>query len=146
MKQRMMLYGLTLMLGCLVFAACVNDEEGPCLSDGETRVLFVLSLEENTKAVTRAGQETWNNYNPKEETINLSETTYGRNSITVFGTHHIIYATVGVLLEITDYAATPVWAGIIMLGAVALLEIPIIYIVNHWLPFLAGKHYTRRSA
>ena len=70
----------------------------------------------------------------------------GRNSITVFGTHHIIYATVGVLLEITDYAATPVWAGIIMLGAVALLEIPIIYIVNHWLPFLAGKHYTRRSA
>ncbi len=70
----------------------------------------------------------------------------GRNSITVFGTHHIIYATVGVLLGITDYAATPVWAGIIMLGAVALLEIPIIYIVNHWLPFLAGKHYTRRSA
>ena len=66
MKLRKFLYGLTLMLGCLVFAACVNDEEGPCLSDGETRVLFVLSLEENTKAVTRAGQETWNNYNPKE--------------------------------------------------------------------------------
>lgn len=69
MKQRMMLYGLTLMLGCFAFAACVNDEDGQCLSDGktQTQVLFSLSLKENTKAVTRAGSdETWNNYDPKD--------------------------------------------------------------------------------
>jgi len=68
MKLRKFLYGLTLMLGCFAFAACVNDEDGQCLSDGktQTQVLFSLSLKENTKAVTRAGSETWNNYDPKD--------------------------------------------------------------------------------
>lgn len=64
MKLRTMLYGLTLMLGCFVLAACVNDEEGPCLPDGETRVLFKLVLDDN--AQTRADGETWGNYNPKK--------------------------------------------------------------------------------
>ena len=64
MKLRTMLYGLTLMLGCFVLASCVNDEEGPCLPDGETRVLFKLVLDDN--AQTRADGETWGNYNPKK--------------------------------------------------------------------------------
>lgn len=65
MKLRKMLYGLILlMLGCFVLASCVNDEEGPCLPDGETRVLFSLELQDN--AQTRAGTETWNSYNPKD--------------------------------------------------------------------------------
>ena len=66
MKLRKFLYGLTLMLGCFVLAACVKDEEGPCLPDGKTQVLFSLSLHENTKAVTRAGDETWADYDPKD--------------------------------------------------------------------------------
>ena len=68
MKLRKFLYGLTLMLGCFAFAACVNDEDGQCLSDGktQTQVLFSLSLKENTKALTRAGNETWNDYDPKD--------------------------------------------------------------------------------
>lgn len=68
MKLRKFLYGLTLMLGCFAFAACVNDEDGQCLSDGktQTQVLFSLSLKENTKALPRADNETWNDYNPKD--------------------------------------------------------------------------------
>ena len=68
MKLRKFLYGLTLMLGCFAFAACVNDEDGQCLSDGktQTQVLFSLSLKENTKALTRAGNETWNDYDHKD--------------------------------------------------------------------------------
>lgn len=70
----------------------------------------------------------------------------GRNSIIIFGTHHIIYAVVAVLLGVVDFGATPLWAGLIMLAAVAVLEPPIIYIINRWLPFLAGKHYPKRTA
>ena len=69
MKQRMMLYGLTLMLGCFVLASCVNDDEGPCLSsNGKTQVLFSLVLQDNTQ--TRAdGDVTWGNYSPKKEGV-----------------------------------------------------------------------------
>jgi len=70
----------------------------------------------------------------------------GRNSIIIFGTHHIIYAAAGVLLGISDFASTPLWAGLILLAVVAVLEPPIIYIINRWLPFLAGKHYPKRTA
>lgn len=69
----------------------------------------------------------------------------GRNSIIIYGTHHIIYATVGVLLGVTNYEATPILAGLTMLAAVAFLEFPIIYGINHWLPFLAGRHYPKRK-
>lgn len=70
----------------------------------------------------------------------------GRNSIIIFGTHHIIYAAVGVWLGVTDYSSTPLWAGLIMLAAVAALEPPIIFVINRWLPFLAGKHYPKRAS
>lgn len=70
----------------------------------------------------------------------------GRNSIIIFGTHHIIYAAVGVWLGVTDYSSTPLWAGLIMLAVVAALEPPLIYIINRWLPFLAGKHYPKRAS
>lgn len=54
MKQRMILYGLTLVLGCFVLASCVNDDEGPCLPDsnGKTQVVFSLVLPD--KAQTRS--------------------------------------------------------------------------------------------
>lgn len=62
MKQRIILYGLTLMLGCFVLASCINDEEGPCLSDGKAQVVFSLVLQDN--AQTRA--EDWGHYQPQE--------------------------------------------------------------------------------
>lgn len=69
----------------------------------------------------------------------------GRNSILIYGTHHIIYAAAGVLLGVKDFGTTPVPEGLIMLAAVAVLEPPIIYIINRWLPFLAGKHYPKKA-
>ena len=62
MKLKTMLYGLTLMLGCFVFASCVNDEEGPCLPDsnGKMQVYFTLALPDN--AQTRA----WGDQDPNK--------------------------------------------------------------------------------
>jgi len=67
----------------------------------------------------------------------------GRNTIIIYGTHHIYYAVLGVLLGIESFAATPIGVGLIILAGVALLEVPTIYIINRWLPFLAGKRRKR---
>lgn len=72
MKLIKILYGLTLMLGCFVFASCVNDEEEQCLPNGKTEVLFSLVLPDNTNGTTRADDDepttpqTWGTYTPKE--------------------------------------------------------------------------------
>ena len=57
----------------------------------------------------------------------------------IYGTHYPYYAALGVLLGISDFSSTPLWAGLLMLAVVAILEIPTIYVINRWLPFLAGK-------
>lgn len=72
--------------------------------------------------------------------------TIGKNTITIYGTHHIIYATIGKLLGITDFASTPIVQGLVMLLGVAVLEIPIIYAINRWAPWLAGKHKRKQLA
>lgn len=59
MKLRKILYGLTLMLGCFVLASCVNEEEGPCLPDGQTKVLFTLKLQENAQTRAEAIRDNW---------------------------------------------------------------------------------------
>ena len=63
----------------------------------------------------------------------------GQNTILIFGTHHIYYAALGELLNIKDFASTPIGTGLLILACVALLEIPTVYAINRWLPFLAGK-------
>ena len=51
--------------------------------DANTCVHEMLAANEVYGVTVKAtGREMTDNYNPKEETINLSETTYGRNSIT----------------------------------------------------------------
>lgn len=70
----------------------------------------------------------------------------GRHSIIIYGTHHIIYATVGLFLGVQDYTSTPIGAGLIMLAVVCILEIPIIYIIQRWLPFLEGKHRHKKMS
>lgn len=67
----------------------------------------------------------------------------GRNTMIIYGTHHLYYIAIGALLGVKNYNTTPVATGIAILLIVAILEIPTIYIINHWLPFLAGKHYKR---
>lgn len=59
MKLKTMLYGLTLMLGCFVLASCVNEEEGPCLPEGKTKVLFKLTLPENAQTRAEAIRVNW---------------------------------------------------------------------------------------
>ncbi len=63
----------------------------------------------------------------------------GKNTLIIYGTHHIYYATLGVLLSVRDFASTPILTGMVILAAVMLLEIPTIYVINRWAPFLAGK-------
>ena len=62
----------------------------------------------------------------------------GRNTITIYGTHHIIYAIMGILLGISDFKSTPIGLGLIIFLSVVLLEIPVIYGINRWVPWLAG--------
>lgn len=68
MKLRYILYSLTLLLGTLTLGSCVNDDD-VCLPDGKTQVIFSLVLQDNVKATTRVGDETWNNYTPKEDGV-----------------------------------------------------------------------------
>lgn len=63
----------------------------------------------------------------------------GMNTITIYGTHHFYYVVMGVLFGISDYSTTPILPGIIMLIGVAILEIPTIYLINRWAPWLVGK-------
>lgn len=70
----------------------------------------------------------------------------GENTIIIYGTHHIIYTTVGGLLGITDYASTPLWAGIVMLLTVLVAEVPVVWSINRYAPFLAGKRCKKRAS
>lgn len=54
------------MLGCFVLASCVNDEEGPCLSDGKAQVLFSLVLQDNAQTRADGDPETWGDFENPE--------------------------------------------------------------------------------
>ncbi len=95
---------------------------------------YIISGLCGSYAVIQAGKIAY----PKKIHRILSQ--IGKNTITIFGTHHIIYAAIGVLLGITDFGTTPIVPGLIMLFGVAVLEIPVIYIINRFAPWLAGKH------
>ena len=57
MKQRMLLYGFTLLLGVFALSSCVN-EDSVCLPEGsDVKVAFSLVLPDN--AQTRAEGDTW---------------------------------------------------------------------------------------
>ncbi len=63
----------------------------------------------------------------------------GKNTLIIYGTHHFYYAAMGVLLSVRDFATTPILTGLVILFTVMLLEVPTIYVINRWAPFLAGK-------
>lgn len=52
----------------------------------------------------------------------------------------------GMLLGVSDFASTPFGTGMIILVGTLLIEIPIVYVVNRWLPFLMGKPRRRNAA
>lgn len=68
MKLRNIIYSLSLLVGVLTLGSCVNDDD-VCLPEGKTQVIFTLVLQDNVKAATRVGDETWNNYTPKEDGV-----------------------------------------------------------------------------
>lgn len=69
---------------------------------------------------------------------------FGKNSIIIYSTHHILYAAIGLLIGYADFKTISFMPGMIILLSVLILEYPIIYIINRWLPFLAGRHYRDR--
>lgn len=97
-------------------------------------VAYILSGLCGSYAVIQAGKI------PLPDNIHRTLSLIGMNTITIFGTHHIIYAAIGVLLGITDFETTPIVPGLIMLLGVAIFEIPTIYVINCFAPWLAGKH------
>lgn len=61
---------------------------------------------------------------------------FGKNTLIILGTHQAI------LLPIRHYAKMPVFStinGTIIFIAITLIEIPIIYVFNRYIPFLCGK-------
>jgi len=70
----------------------------------------------------------------------------GKNSLVIYGTHHIYYICIGAIMGIKDYTSTPIWKGLIIILGVAILEIPTVFLINRYLPFLAGKHFWRKEA
>lgn len=63
----------------------------------------------------------------------------GKNTILIYGTHNALYVITGNLLGVTDFAYTPIFIGIIIFAIVLLVELPLVYIFNRYLPFMIGK-------
>lgn len=63
----------------------------------------------------------------------------GRNTLVIYGTHNIPYVLIGKQLGIIDFKSTPIFTGIILFFIVMAVEMPTIYIMTRFLPFLVGK-------
>lgn len=70
----------------------------------------------------------------------------GSNSLIVYGTHSLYYVVFGYWLGITDFTAITLWQGLIVLLLVALAEIPTVYLLNRYAPFLVGKRHPKMKA
>ena len=116
------------VLACVVFGSAVKG-----LGEIPGDLLYLLSGCCGTYAVLCIGQaclpEMWNK----------ALVYAGKNTILIYGTHHIYYVALGLVLGVENFTATPIGTGLIILAGVILLEIPTIYIINRWLPFLTGK-------
>lgn len=62
----------------------------------------------------------------------------GENSLTIYGTHSLYYVVFGDWLGV-DFTAASLWEGFLVLLLVTIAEIPTIYLINRFLPILAGK-------
>ena len=63
----------------------------------------------------------------------------GRNSLIIYATHNTYYMLFGNGLGISDFTKTPLLLGFLVLLLVAAAEIPTVYLLTRFLPFLVGK-------
>ncbi len=101
MKLRNIIYSLSLLVGVLTLGSCVNDDD-VCLPEGKTQVIFSLVLQDNVQGTTRAGDETWNNYTPKEDGVEYD------NYIDLDGLQVLVFASDGTFKgTLKDLVYTP---------------------------------------
>ena len=121
--------------GMAVFVFAAIDEQGKLWQD----LAYMVSGCCGTYAVLNICQI----WVPKQKKSVLGNA--GKNSILIYGTHHFYYAVIGVLLGVKDFATTPIMTGLAILTVVIALEIPTIYMINRWLPLLAGKWHRPKA-
>lgn len=63
----------------------------------------------------------------------------GQNTLIIFATHNTYYMIFGKMLGVTDFRSISIGQGLIVLLFVAIVEIPTVYLLNRYLPFLVGK-------
>lgn len=119
----------------LVVGLLINKDSERMLSP--KALVYLISGLCGTYAVIQAGKISY------PHLIDRTLTQAGMNTIIIYGTHHFYYAVIGKLLGVTDYTTTPIITGLVILLGVAILEVPTIYIINRWLPWLAGKRKKR---
>jgi len=66
-------------------------------------------------------------------------TLIGKNTIVIFGTHNFFYIVFGHALGIADFHYSPLLTGIMVCILVLLVEIPIVFMINRYFPFLVGR-------
>ena len=70
---------------------------------------------------------------------------FGENTLIILGTHNLLYVIIGNALGISDFAQTPLLLGLLLFCIVILLEVPIIYLLNRFAPFLVGKKIRKKQ-
>ena len=69
----------------------------------------------------------------------------GRHTLIIYGTHSFYYVVFGNWIGITDFHATPLLLGLADLALVGAAEVPTVYLLNRFLPFLVGKRKKRAA-
>ena len=63
----------------------------------------------------------------------------GKNSIIIYGTHSLYYIVFGFWMGIRDFKGISFWKGSLIFLLVALAEVPTVFLLNRFAPFLVGK-------
>ena len=67
----------------------------------------------------------------------------GRHSLIIYGTHSFYYVVFGRWIGIADFRATSLLLGLTDFAMVGAAEVPTVYLLNRFLPFLVGKRKKR---
>ena len=102
-----------------------NDVDMVNYQDG-SRILFIVGALSGTYAILHLSRNAY---------INLLNY-FGKNSLIILGSHHPILIATKHILGIEEFS---ILGGICFFVILLIIEIPLIEIVNRWLPFVAGK-------
>lgn len=64
-------------------------------------------------------------------------TNIGNHTLTIMGTHQLVIYLIPVFIP--AFASESIMYGIILLAGIILFEIPIVYLIDKYLPFLVGR-------